>query len=204
MCSTWGIFDAPQTGARFLHARIRTCAGRVSWVHHTSGERRSGAERVAGRGVCPGSRAEVRQILGVGCDAGGGREAGRRRHIAHQMGVSVVEDSDFLGERELGDIEDRVNSATSGPWFVRQLNDREFMTLVAVSTVPGSDSDGSVNELESGRNIALTLVQDPQYAAVSDELWDENANFIAHARQDVPRLIAEVRRLRSLLGSGRD
>lgn len=87
---------------------------------------------------------------------------------------------------------------------MRQLNDREFMTLVAVSTVPGSDLDASVNELESGRNIALTLVQDPQYAAVSDELWDENANFIAHARQDVPRLIAEVRRLRLLLDSGCD
>ena len=115
-----------------------------------------------------------------------------------------MEASDFLSERELGYIEERASSATLGPWFVRLLNDREFMTLVAVSTVPGSESDGSVNELESGKNVALTLVQDPQYAAVSDELWDENANFIAHAREDIPRLIAEVRRLRSLLGSGFD
>lgn len=115
-----------------------------------------------------------------------------------------MDDSEFLGEIELGYIEERADSATSGPWFVRLLNDRKFMSLVAVSTVPGSESDGMANELESGNNIALTLVQDPKYAAVADELWDENANFIAHARQDIPRLIAEIRRLRSLLGSELD
>jgi hypothetical protein len=34
-----------------------------------------------------------------------------------------------------------------------------------------------------------------------NERWDENAHFIAHARTDVPRLIAEIRRLQALLDS---
>jgi hypothetical protein len=32
---------------------------------------------------------------------------------------------------------------------------------------------------------------------------DDDQDFIAHARQDVPRLLAEVRRLRALLGDER-
>ncbi|MFJ5984523.1 hypothetical protein [Lentzea sp. NPDC092896] len=110
-----------------------------------------------------------------------------------------MESSDFISERELGYIEERANSATPGPWFVRQLNDNRFMTLVAVSTIPDSESSGVENALEGEKNVALTLVQDPQYAAVSDDLWDENATFIANAREDVPRLVAEIRRLRSLV-----
>lgn len=47
--------------------------------------------------------------------------------------------------------------------------------------------------------MAATLVQQPRYVDVADERWDENANFIANARQDIPRLITEIRRLRRLL-----
>ncbi|MFF2193438.1 hypothetical protein [Streptomyces sp. NPDC058157] len=109
-----------------------------------------------------------------------------------------------LGEVELRRIEERADSATPGPWFVRQLDDREFMTLVAVSTVPDVESVDSHPGFQSGQNVALALVQDPQYADVPDGLWDENANFIAHARQDIPRLVAEVRRLRELLDRKND
>ncbi|MBZ4321232.1 hypothetical protein [Streptomyces huiliensis] len=45
-------------------------------------------------------------------------------------------------------------------------------------------------------------VQRPRYVDVADERWDENADFISHARQDVPRLVEEVRRLRRLLAAG--
>lgn len=113
-----------------------------------------------------------------------------------------MEASEGLSERELNDIEERANSATPGPWFVQQLDDREFMTLVAVSTAPDAESDDSSKGFQSGRNVALTLVQNPLYAAISDELWDENARFIAHAREDIPRLVTEVKRLRTLLDSG--
>ncbi|MGP3960908.1 hypothetical protein ACTWPT_33370 [Nonomuraea sp. 3N208] len=42
-------------------------------------------------------------------------------------------------------------------------------------------------------------ITDPRYVDVADERWDENAHFIANARQDIPRLIAEIKRLRQVL-----
>ncbi|MEV0374509.1 hypothetical protein AB0I10_32785 [Streptomyces sp. NPDC050636] len=47
--------------------------------------------------------------------------------------------------------------------------------------------------------VAATLIQHPRYIDVADERWDENAEFIAHAREDVPRLLAEITRLRRLI-----
>ncbi|MGW2063487.1 hypothetical protein ACWCO9_23100 [Streptomyces sp. NPDC001937] len=47
--------------------------------------------------------------------------------------------------------------------------------------------------------MAATLVQQPRYVYVTDARWDENAQFIANARQDIPQLIAEIRRLRRLI-----
>jgi len=35
-----------------------------------------------------------------------------------------------------------------------------------------------------------------------DERWDQNATFIASARADIPRLLSEVRRLRSATAGG--
>ena len=43
---------------------------------------------------------------------------------------------------------------------------------------------------------AATLVQQPRYVDHEGGRWDEDANFIAHASEDIPRLIEEVRRLR--------
>lgn len=38
-------------------------------------------------------------------------------------------------------------------------------------------------------------MQHPGYVNIEDGRWDENANFIAVARDLVPQLLAEVRRL---------
>jgi hypothetical protein len=44
--------------------------------------------------------------------------------------------------------------------------------------------------------VGATLVQFPnRNIDCADERWDENAMFIAHTREDVPRLIAEIRGL---------
>jgi hypothetical protein len=115
--------------------------------------------------------------------------------------VEAEESSNFLDEHEIERIEGLAGAATPGPWFVRQLDDNRFMSMVAVSVIPESGSGDSANALDGEKNVALTLVQDPQYAVISDDLWDENAAFIASARTDVPRLVAEIRRLRSMLNS---
>jgi hypothetical protein len=75
-----------------------------------------------------------------------------------------------LTEADLAAMEARASAATMGPW---------------TSFVEGRDhSSGSSFVQTDGEDIELSR------ASVADQ------DFIAHARQDVPRLVAEVRRLR--------
>lgn len=111
----------------------------------------------------------------------------------------MVAEPDRIDDEELRRIEERVDNTTPGPWFVRELDDQAAMSMVAISTVPDSGGGERWPNFQAGEIIALTLVQEPRYAGIADEHWDENASFVAHARQDVPRLIAEIRRLRGLI-----
>jgi hypothetical protein len=106
-----------------------------------------------------------------------------------------------MTEQELAEIGDLADAATPGPWYVRHLDDDYAMNLVAVSTTPDSGRNERWPGFDHHEIVAATLVQQPRYVDVADERWDENAHFIADARQSVPRLIAEVRRLRHLLGN---
>jgi hypothetical protein len=48
--------------------------------------------------------------------------------------------------------------------------------------------------------IAATFVQFPnRYIDCADGRWDGNVAFISHAREDIPRLLAEIRRLKEQL-----
>jgi hypothetical protein len=71
------------------------------------------------------------------------------------------------------------------------------MNLVAISTTQELDN-ARWPDFDHGQLVAATLVQQPRYVDVSDQRWDENAAFIAHAREDIPRLLAEIERLRAL------
>jgi hypothetical protein len=100
---------------------------------------------------------------------------------------------------ELDAIERRAKGASPGPWHVRLLDDDYAAGLVAVSTVSDDPADAGPRwpEFDAGTIVAATLIQNPcRYVDVDDQRWDENATFIAHARDDIPRLVAEVRRLR--------
>lgn len=66
----------------------------------------------------------------------------------------------------------------------------------------GIEAKGDEQE-PPGQIVAVTLLQWPRLADVDDGRWDENTRFIAHVREDVPRLIAEIRRLRDLLSEKR-
>lgn len=110
----------------------------------------------------------------------------------------VNEPPDALTDADLVEMEERAEAATPGPWYVRLLDDDHAAGLVAVSTIPDSGRDDGWPDFAAGQMIAATLVQFPnRYIDCSDQRWDENASFIAHARNDVPRLIAEIRRLRA-------
>lgn len=107
-----------------------------------------------------------------------------------------------IGDSELQEIESRAQVATPGPWHVRFLDDDAAVNLVAVSIVPDTGRGERWPAWDDTEMVAATLVQFPKpYVAGPDDCWDENAAFIAHARSDVPRLLAEIRRLRALLES---
>jgi hypothetical protein len=101
------------------------------------------------------------------------------------------------------DRTDQVDAelAGDGPWYVRQLDDDFAMSLVAISTVPDTGAGERWPDFDHHEIVAATLIQQPRYVDIADERWDENAQFIADARQNVPRLIAEIRRLRQLLAT---
>ena len=101
---------------------------------------------------------------------------------------------DELTDQELDEIERRVAATTPPPWYVRLLDDEFASSFVAVSTKP-DQGDGAERwpEWDHEDIVAATLVQAPnRYADIGDQLWDQSAAFIAHARSDVPRLVAEV------------
>jgi hypothetical protein len=79
----------------------------------------------------------------------------------------------LLDEAYLNEIERRSNAATPGPW---------------VSFIEGRDN-------MSGSSFIRTASEDIELTGATDADQD----FIAHARQDVPFLLGEVRRLRKLL-----
>jgi hypothetical protein len=104
-----------------------------------------------------------------------------------------------MGEDELEAIMELCSAATSGPWFVRTLDDDQAMNLVAVSTALETGRAERWPDFDHREIVAATLVQHPRYVDSADERWDENAAFIAMAREAVPRLVAEVRLLRGML-----
>lgn len=81
-----------------------------------------------------------------------------------------------MNENDLEAIERRCSAARPAPW---------------VSYVEGRDHDSGSNFIMVGESDDIEL----SGATVADQ------DFIAHARQDVPRLVAEVRRLRKLIES---
>ncbi|MYS79133.1 hypothetical protein [Embleya scabrispora] len=110
-----------------------------------------------------------------------------------------MDTSEPLTDEDLTEIEELAAATTPGPWHVRQLDDDEAMSFVAVSTVPDTGLGERWPDFDHEQIVAATLVQDPRYVDVADKRWDENAQFIANARHDIPRLVAEIRRLRRLL-----
>lgn len=82
-----------------------------------------------------------------------------------------------MTDKELDEISDRCERASLGPWK---------------AWLEGRDH-------ASGSNIVQTGREDIEMSGALPEDYD----FIAHARQDIPHLVAEVRRLRELLGANK-
>jgi hypothetical protein len=89
---------------------------------------------------------------------------------------------DEIPDEELAAIDARANAATPGPWWPW------------VEGRDGTSGDTFIGRgLDGSRHSDLYLTTDQ-----GDDLRPEDVDFIAHARQDIPRLVAEVRRLRRI------
>lgn len=113
-------------------------------------------------------------------------------------------------EQRLREIEERASRATSGPWYAHNPDDDMSMNVFLVATTPEEPDPWWDGEEEAKKVVAITLLQSPRVADVADGRWEENAGFIAHAREDVPWLLSllrereeEIRRLRTLLERAR-
>ena len=92
--------------------------------------------------------------------------------------------TDEITEDELLAIKARAESTTPGPW---------------ASYVEGRDHQSGDSFIHTGGQDLYVSADD--YSGGGGHLRAD-LDFIAHARQDVPRLVAEVERLRKLLSRG--
>lgn len=79
-----------------------------------------------------------------------------------------------MTEKELAEIRERVEAASAGPWTAAYGPEEDRLTVIAHTPPQGH------------RAVAKTDVE-----AAAD------ARFIAHARSDVPALLAEIERLKA-------
>jgi hypothetical protein len=86
-----------------------------------------------------------------------------------------------MTDEELAGVEARANAATTGPWEWKVRDDSGPLAM----------HSGDVIVFDDG--TAWGEYGSPMHNAAAD------ATFIAHARTDVPALVAEVRRLRGLV-----
>lgn len=89
-----------------------------------------------------------------------------------------------MTEDKLAEIEARASSATPGPWLM------EHDVWHPVIRQSQFDGFGPIVCREANGDSGLR--------------WHPNADFISHAREDVPALVAEVRRLREALAAERE
>ncbi|WP_198345208.1 hypothetical protein [Burkholderia ubonensis] len=83
-----------------------------------------------------------------------------------------------MNDEILNEIEARCKAATPGPW---------------VSYVEGRDHESGSNFIMTGPEGDRSDDIELSGATIADQ------DFIAHARQDIPLLVAEIRRLKELL-----
>lgn len=96
-----------------------------------------------------------------------------------------------MTDEQLAEIEERANAATPGPWTVVPQTDKYLVESYDRSTV-GRISDAK------GETV-FGYWADPTGSSLY--VLAEDAEFIAHAREDIPTLIAEVREMRDALRS---
>lgn len=95
-----------------------------------------------------------------------------------------MDETTKLSDEDLAAIEARVAATTEGPWRVGLTWDKKEETL----------------SVEAGHRDIVLVYSHPGVSPISGGSESEgigNKYFIAHAREDVPALVAEIRRMRA-------
>ena len=117
---------------------------------------------------------------------------------AVNQGASKMSDGHSEAEAmlDLDTIEARAAAATLGPWkFYTPSEHKRDFRIAALGVLPSCDAEVRVPIWNGGYVCRLTRSH-PTGADGGLPPRKEDAAFIAHARADVPALVAEVRRLR--------
>ena len=94
-----------------------------------------------------------------------------------------------LSDAELTELADLAESATPGPWHVRQLDDEYAMSLVAISTEPDTGLGERWPDFDHGTMIAATLVQQPRYVDSADERCAGDLGNSSASIAEIPQLV---------------
>jgi hypothetical protein len=115
-----------------------------------------------------------------------------------------------LSEQEMQAIEERANAATEGPWQVQSLlGEKDGAWYLGARAYRRRDEDlDEPPELAPGiYHDDVDVIEFDEHICGCESTTGTNPSdpeFIAHARSDVPALLAEVRRLNALVQAGRE
>jgi hypothetical protein len=98
-----------------------------------------------------------------------------------------------LTSAKLDEIEARTNAATHGPWVTHKYTTEADTVRQAEWTPCGEPDHSDCGIAQAVHDISVSL------NIHSDGRAKKNAEFIAHAREDIPTLITEIRRLNRLI-----
>lgn len=98
-----------------------------------------------------------------------------------------------MTSEELQTIKERAEKATAGPWTMDRTREQIKGPRYTICNI-AFDVDGRFEPETYAAYKAIGGVADED----TNPFQDEDAAFIAHARSDIPALIAEVERLQAL------
>lgn len=118
------------------------------------------------------------------------------RRKPKRAGFLFTRGREMLTDEQLAEIEERATAATNGPWEVEPDIRPDIFTVYTVDKKGGYFGEGQIiRNMGKGVSERTGRVHIAEHAKYQNNMAD--AEFIAHAREDIPTLIAEIKRLRS-------
>lgn len=115
----------------------------------------------------------------------------------------------MLTEKELKEIEQRCQAAPEAPWMVELIEHDTFFILKHVETAATIDAKFYPPEVaQRTAEFDVTdkhgyIIHNPDMICDVSDGECAKLEFIAHSREDVPKLLAEIRELRARLNKAK-